>query len=348
MAPRMQAFPVMRSDPTASRSPTLRRLALGCTALLACTTVRTPVSTIGDQVPLRGGRPEPQIELWVESDRPLSAAEEERARTEAREALTRALEGRAQPEGDVLLVLRAQGVSRTPGHRRDQAAATAGLVVGAVVVVAVVVVSLASGKGGSSHPRGLPTAAGARGAGRAAGRAPGALATVAAARGSSRVAIPAPGRPSIPAPGPGFPARPAPAPHAWHAGRSAGVDAGIWWVVPLEPDVEPGPYAWAPPMALPDEPPEAGDGAGAWEELEGEPDAIPLPAPPRLPVAQRGFFAGDRLSLEAVLVDRETGETLWVKRLESRADPRDPRAVRGAVDELLAPGGWMPPSPDGN
>jgi hypothetical protein len=342
----------MRPDPTASRSPALRRLALACTALLACTTVRTPVSTIGDQVPLRGGRPEPQVELWVESDHRLSAAEVERARTEAREALTRALEGRDEPEGDALLVLRARGVSRTAGHRRDQAAATAGLVIGAVVVVAAVVVALVSGKGGSGHSSGLRGlhAGGARGAGHAAGHARGALATAAVARSPFRASPPATARPSLPAPGPQFPARPAPGPHPWRAGPSAAMDVDVWWCIPADPAEEPGAQAWAPPMALPDAPPaEAADpGAATWEERSPGPEAIPLAPPPRLPVAQRSFFAGDQLALEAVLVDRETGETLWVKRLDTRADPRDPRAVRSAVDQLLSPGGWQPPDPPGS
>lgn len=352
----------MRPDPTAPRSPALRRLALLSTALLACTTVRTPVSTIGDQVPLRGGRPEPQVELWVESDRPLSPAEEERARTEARDALTRALEGRAEPDGDALLVLRAQGVSRTPGHRRDQAAATAGLVVGAVVVVAAVVVAIvyggkgSGGKGvgsghghvGSGHGHGgFPTlSAAGRGAGRAAGHGSSALAAAAATRGSSRPFFGAPRRPSLPAPGPGFPARPAPGPRPWRAGPAVDLDLGFWWVLPAEPAEEPYPPAWAPPLALPAAPQEPG--AEAWDEPGAEPEAIPLPPPPQLPVEQRGFFAGDRLTLEAVLVDRETGETLWVKRLDTKADPRDPGAVRAAVDQLLSPGGWLPPAPGGS
>jgi hypothetical protein len=344
----------MPPDPTVSRSPALRRLALLSTALLACTTVRTPVSTIGDQVPLRGGQPEPQVELWVESDRPLSPAEEVRARSEARQALSRALEGREQPDGDALLVVRAQGVTRTPGHRRDQTAATAGLVVGAVVVVAAVVVALVySGKGGGhGHSPGRPSiaAGGGHGLGRAAGHAPGAL-SVGAPRGAFRPALPAPHRPFLPAPVPGFRSVPAPGFHPWHAGPAVDVDVGFWWVLPLEPAEEPAPYGWAPPLTLPDAPPEQGQeqaDSGRWDEELAAPAPLPLPPPPRLPVEERGFFAGDRLSLEAVVVDRESGETLWVKRLDTKADPCEARAVRAAVDRLLAPGGWLPPSPDGN
>ncbi|HET6437185.1 MAG TPA: hypothetical protein VFG59_03920, partial [Anaeromyxobacter sp.] len=110
-------------------APTLgvgsRRCALLCAALLSCTTVRTPVSRIEPAVlDLQEPAAAPQIELWVESNRPLSPQDEERYRSEARRALEAALAGHAQPQ-DTLLVVRAQGITRTPGHKGDQAAATA-------------------------------------------------------------------------------------------------------------------------------------------------------------------------------------------------------------------------------
>jgi hypothetical protein len=87
-----------------------------------------------------------------------------------------------------------------------------------------------------------------------------------------------------------------------------------------------------------DEPPadlaeEASPGAGLIR--------FPLPPPERLPIDDRGFFDGDRLELEAVVLDRSTGEALWAKRISRKADPRDTRAVKEAVDALLSEGGWQ-------
>jgi hypothetical protein len=321
---------------------------------MACTTVRTPVCSIDEEVALRAGRPEPQVELWVESDRPLSRLEASRAREEAQAALRLALEGRAQQDGDLMLVVRAQGVTRTRGYRAEQAAATAGLVVGAVVVVAAVVVALvAGGKGGGRSPaRGLSGVAAS--GHHVAGKVPGALGSATRlAHAPLRPVVPAPRLPRVPAQGPRFPSAPAPGPHPWRSGRGLDLDVGFNWALPLDPPQVPSPLYFdccTPPAA-----PELGaaeDAPAIWEAeappRAPEPDLVLLDPPPRLAVEDRGFFDGDRLLLEAVLLDPSTGEALWEKRLGRKADPRDPRAVRAAVDELLSPGGWLPPAPPGD
>jgi hypothetical protein len=122
------------------------------------------------------------------------------------------------------------------------------------------------------------------------------------------------------------------------------IDLGLWWMVP---------YPEPPPeMIVHELPPEPAPRADSWEEPAAEPaqeegaaelDRIPLAPPERYPVEDRGFFDGDRLFLEAFVLDRTTGEALWVKRLSRKADPRDPRAVKEAVDGLLSEGGWQAP-----
>jgi hypothetical protein len=103
--------------------------------------------------------------------------------------------------------------------------------------------------------------------------------------------------------------------------------------VPL-PDRQP-PWAWAP---APLEDLAAADGAPDEEEA----GTIWLPPLPPLEVDERGFFAGDLLRLELTLVDRTTGEPLWVKRVEQGADPRDARAVQALLDGALDdPKGWV-------
>ncbi len=350
-----------------------RRLALLCTALLSCTTLRTPVSTIEPEVDLRGGGPEPQLELWVESDRPLTPAEAEQFRGEARSALEKALEGRSQPEGgDELVVIRAQGVTRTREHRHDQAAATVGLVVGAVAIVAVVIVAIVAGgkssSGSHGHaPGGFPSASAPRGGsgGPSIGRSAAgfahapprfAAAAVPAPRLPSAAPRVAAARPFPSAPAPrGFPA--VPAPGSLPASRRVGgpavsvdVEVGFWWLFPLapDPDVEPF-YAYEPPPAYLPPPPDAappGDEAAAVEPqgpAPAQPTRLALPPPDAFPVEERGFFDGDRLVLEATVLDRTTGEAIWAKRINRKADPRDARAVKEAVDALLAEDGWQAP-----
>ncbi len=364
-----------------------RRLALLCAALLSCTTVRTPVSTIEPDVALRNGRAEPQLELWVESNRPLTPAEAERFRGEARAALEQALAGRSQSDGDELVVIRAQGVARTGGHKGDQKAAVAGMVVGAVVIVAAVVVAIVtSGKnGGGSHvPHGLPSASAprVRGGGTAIARAsrvhvPTRLAGGAAAASVARLGrasapripvrqfptVSAPGRfPTAPAPG-RFSLAPAPGGPYWPAshrylGPSIDIEVGFWWTIPIyepEPvlvyDLPPAPPPDGEPGAWDEGAPEAEPPAAADAQADEIPQAIPpdadqltLTPPEAFPVGDRGFFAGDQLVLEAVVLDRTSGEALRVKQVSRKVDPRDARAVKEAVDALLAAGGWQPPA----
>jgi hypothetical protein len=342
-------------------SLSLQRVAVLCSALLACTTVRTPVSSIDEAVRVRDGRAEPQLELWVESSKPLAPAEVARARAAALGALEDALAGRDEPEGGSLLVVRAQGVSRTGGRRGDQAAAAAGLVIGAVAIAAVTVVALTSGGGGggsrSSHGG---SGRGIRPPGRSGGSLAGAAA--AAARPPRFPVASAPRTfPSAPAPR-HFPSAPAPgAPHwggrPWHHAPGPGpvldVELGYWWFVPVGswgpyygnapeplPPALPTPPAEDAGDALPQEPADAGEPQEPMPELE----ELRLDPPPAFPLAQRSYFDGDRMVLDAVIVDRSTGETLWVKKVSRPGDLRDPGAVRAAVDALLEGGGWMPPA----
>ena len=320
---------------------------------------------------MRGGRPAPQLELWVESNRPLTPAEAEELRGEARSALEQALEGRAQPErGDELVVIRAQGVTRTRGHRNDQVAATAGMVVGAVVIVAAVIVAIVAGGKSSSGPHahapsGLPSASAPRGGGSgpSIGRSAAGLAHAPprfAAASAPRLPSAAPRvgavRPFPSAPAPRrFPAVPAPGSPPFAPRRVAGpavgvdVEVGFWWMIPFGPDpYAEQPYAYdAPPAYLPPPPDAPPPGAETWEEepqeLPAQPARLALAPPDAFPVEERGFFDGDRLVLEATVLDRTTGEALWAKRISRKADPRDARAVKEAVDALLAEDGWQAP-----
>lgn len=352
----MQNFGPMPAPAPERHSPRFRRLALLCASLLSCTTIRTPVSTIAPEVAVNDGRAEPQLELWVESNRPLTPEEAERFRREARSALEKALEGRSEPDGDSLVVIRAQGITRTPGHRHDQVAATAGMVVGAVVIVAAVVVAIVAGSksgGGSSGPKGLPSASAPRAApGFSAGRGSPALARGVGRSPGSLVRVP-PRFPTVPAPR--VPTAPAPrhlpvspawaAPHGY-VGPGIDVEVGLWWVIPVWPEPPPV-YVYEPlppPAVTPPASPLPEDAAPALpDEPPARPDQLAMEPPELLPVEDRGFFAGDRLVLEAVVLDRATGEALWVKRLERKIDPRNAPAVKGAVDALLSEGGWQPP-----
>jgi len=368
----MAAHPTLRR-----RSLGLRRLALLSSALLACATVRTSVSTIGESIRIRDGHAEPQLELWVESSRPISKVEADRARAAARAALEQALAGRAEPEGDSLLVVRAQGVSRTGGRRGDQAAATAGIAIGAVAMVAATVVAVAvlgGGSGGGHHSSGIHP-----GGARAPAHAGGSVAAAAggAARGSSgslagAVGPATRGYPAAPAPRPagakgtGFPYVPAPgAPfwvgqpwHPWHQHHPGpilllDVDVGYWWTFPVAPEPW-GPYDEVAPASLPpllpappvEAVPEEEEAPLAPAPPAPELDELYLSPPPPLPVAKRGYFDGDVMVLDAVVVDRVTGQTLWVKRVSRAADPCDAAAVRAAMDQLLSGEGWMPPADD--
>jgi len=77
------------------------------------------------------------------------------------------------------------------------------------------------------------------------------------------------------------------------------------------------------------------------------PWAGPTPAPPTLEsrLSGRGWFDGDEVELSAELRDRPTGTVILSRALRQGADPRDPRALRAMVDELLRdqPYAWPPP-----
>ena len=293
----------------------LRRVAVLTLFGFGCATVRVPASTITGTVPVRGGVAEPQLELWVESGKNVSPAESAEATAQARAALQAATSHLSAPQGDSLLVVRAQGVTRTPSRRADQHAAIAGLVVGAVVVVAAVVVVLASGKGGG-------------GGGSKVARAP---------RPAGVRPAPAPVRA---APLPGAP-RPVPTPLVVLAPSRPHVDVGLYAgfdVPPPAPDpavpmhyVVSGPQAPAPPQTLAHPPP--------GEEVA----AISLPPPSPLDVDKRGFFAGDTLRLELVVVDRKLGTPRWTKIVDAKVDPRDAQAVEKVLRDATADGsGWVP------
>ena len=301
VAPGMQRPPCM--GPTPADRPSapagLRRAAVLTLLCFGCATVRVPASTIAETVPVRGGVAEPQLELWVESGGMVSPAESAEASAQARAALESALARVSTPQGDSLLVVRAQGVTRTPSRRSDQRAAVAGLVVGAVVVVAAVVVLVATqGKGGGGGGPKL-----ARGA-----RAP--------------RPVPVPVRP---VPHPGTP-RPVP---VFVGPASPRVDVGVYAGidVPAPAPATPGHYVVEGPAERRD----AQAPAPAWPPAE-ELAAVSLPPPSPLDLGKRGFFEGDSLRLELVVVDRRAGTPRWTKVVEAEVDPRDAQAV----ERLLA------------
>jgi hypothetical protein len=261
-------------------------------------------------VPVRGGVAEPQLELWLESGRPVSPDESARATAEARAALGSALAGVSAPQGDAVLVVRAQGVARTDSRRSDQRAAVAGLVVGAVVVVAAVVAIVVATNG-----KGL-------------GKGGGGSRAVAAAPRVARPIVRVPGSMS----------------HGARVARWPGIDVNAFAGLEVPPP--------APPQG---EPPSAGstwdEPSQGWASQAPPPPPlddlaeVSLPQPPPLDVADRGFFAGDALRLELVVVDRRDGTPLWSKVVEAKVDPRDARAVRRLLDHALAEeAGWMPAS----
>jgi hypothetical protein len=283
----------------------LRHLAVLTLFAFGCATVRAPASTIHETVPVKGGAAEPQLELWLESGRAVSPAESAEATAQAKAALESALARAPSPQGDTLLVVRAQGVARTASRRTDQRAAVAGLVVGAVVVVAAVVAVLVAshGKGGgSSAPR----------------------------IASSARPTPVPRVAPVRAP-PVFVPRPA------HPVIAVDVSAGI--EIP-PPGGEPPPGQWAyaePPPAWGAEPPPQ-----PWTPPR-DPATVTLPPPPPIELDRRGFFEGDTLRLELFVVDRRSGAPLWIKVVDGEVDPRDARAVEQLLSGALADTtGWNP------
>jgi hypothetical protein len=344
------------------RPRALRLVAVLALFTFGCVTVRAPASAIPDAVPLLDGRAEPQLELWVEGNDQVPPAEVQAAAAEARAALDAALTteagGQVDPGEAWILVARAQGVTRTPARRHEQAAATVGLVVGAVVLIALVVVAVvASGKGsGGGGKGGAVRGAGAVGHGaRPPGVSGGRLPAGAAGRvptssgGSGSVRPPAPLlRPPPPAYRP-----PPPRPHGRGTGRGsvdwgfqADLDLQLWgpqaWGPvegPRPPGVEEGRLAWRelPGEATPDAGPEEDEAGAAF----GPPQHLTLPPPPPLPVDSRGYLDGDALEVELTLVERSTGLAAWRKVASGEIDPRDRDAVRALVRPLLAAGGWQ-------
>ncbi|MBK9516092.1 MAG: hypothetical protein IPO09_01840 [Anaeromyxobacter sp.] len=319
-----------------------------------CTTLRVPVSTVVDPVPLRDGAADPQLELWLESAEPVSPEEGARASAAAHAAFQRALEGRQVGDGSQVLVVRAQGVARTASHRRDQTAAVVGLVVGSVVVLVGLAVWLSKGGGGGGGHGGAPALTAAR------PRSPGA-----AMAASHAVWAPRP-LPTVLAGGlhprpPGLrPPTSGRHPGGHGSGHVAvGIDARVVVPVELEPEPLDGPVVLSS-QVFTEEPgqaaaPEASPGPAADAPPSGEAqglaaasaEAAPLeavwlaPLPPFDP-STRGFFDRDALLVELTLVDRVSGAPRRTKWVEARADPRDAKAVRALLDSALGEAeGWV-------
>lgn len=292
-----------------------------------CTTIRAPAGSMSSPIPIRDGSAEPQLELWLESARPVTPEEAARVSQQARAVLEAALAGREVGDGSTVLVVREQGVTRTASHRRDQTTATIGLVLGAVVVVVGVVYLLS--KGGSGSSKSTP-AAPARGFGRAGLRPPPISPALPVAHG----ARPPPLRPGSPRPA--F-ASPRPRHHVGAVAMGLDVQVG-----PLPLASEPPPVVISS-REIPGPSVEAATGPGEAEPPPAAPiTSVVLPPLAPFPLEERGFFAGDALVLELTLVDRLTGEPRWVKWVEEEADPCDQEAVREVLDRALAePEGWL-------
>jgi hypothetical protein len=309
-----------------------------------CAVVRAPAAGMGEVIPIRDGRAEPQLALWVEGGAKLEPQESQAAAARARAALAEAAQGLAAPE-DGVLVVRAQGVTRTRDRRADQTRATVAMVVGAVVVVAVVVVALVASKGGGSGGSKVAKAAPAPKGGGASRGAPAGHARVAPAPGHAGAVrtAPMPRAGSVrPAPLPGKPV-----PHGGVAVH-AGVQVDLW--NPWSPNGE----GWehAPAVAPSGEttvvtvwsaPPED---EGAWTAEEDRPEPRPVEqvrlwAAEPLPVDERGFWARDELMVELVVVDRLTGEARLRKVARGAVDPCDAKAVRALLVDALRKGPWQ-------
>jgi hypothetical protein len=83
----------------------------------------------------------PQVELWLESGGPITEAETERAVADVRGAVDRATRALVSDDGETLLVVRAQGISRTASRRTGQRVAR----VGAIALAALAVVGMLIG-----------------------------------------------------------------------------------------------------------------------------------------------------------------------------------------------------------
>jgi hypothetical protein len=265
---------------------------------------------------MRGIVAEPQVELWLESGEPLSAAETSLAREQAREALQQALDSRAiapSPLGaqDPVLVVRERGISRTASRKRDQVGATIGLAVGVVVVVAVIVAIAVSG--GKDSPK-----------------------------ATAPKSAPSAKAPSVPKPHAGpIPKSPPPPPPPPVGGPAPARYVGYpqpwpWFDFYLAFSVPPRPLILRPQGDLGAPPPPE---PGGEEIVEAPP--LELPPPPQFDVEDRGFFSGDDTVVQFDLLDRATGKLLWSKEAHG-GDPRDPDDMRKMVNEALDGVGWAP------
>jgi hypothetical protein len=134
-----------------------------------------------------------------------------------------------------------------------------------------------------------------------------------------------------------------------HAYGGVDVSAGFWIDANGAPAAPPTPalvgHDVVEPAAIPatswDVPPGPID-VGANEPAPAL-QSIWLAPPEPINLEPRGFFAGDEILLELVLVDRRDGTPLWRKVSHRRdVDPTDPRAVKDALRAALAEGTWMP------
>jgi len=359
-------------SPAPARRP--RSLRLATVAVLftfGCASVRAPATVLPDVIPVHEGRAEPQLALWVEGGEAPTPAEQATAAEAAKRALAEAAQGLEAPAlpdgGDGVLVVRAQGVTRTSGRRSNQVAGAVGLVVGVVVVVAIAILVLAEGgKGGKGSGGRAPKSStgGARAAPAPSRAAPAVARAGGGGGGGGRVPIAVPG-PRVRPVRPGAPsARPAPSPYAVpprypHDGVYLYGDPWVsWgWYVDLTPQ---------PPLPFPDAAP-AGQGGfqqplDSWVvappaaapaaeedaayELEQAPEELSelrLGAPEPLPLDDRGFFAGDELLVELVVCDRLTGEPRLRKLARKEIDPTDAAKVREFLQRAVKEKkGWEP------
>jgi hypothetical protein len=343
------------TSPRHRRERPLATVALITAFAFGCTTIRAPVATMGGPIQLADGAAAPQLELWLESADPIKPEEAARVSGQARAVLEAALDGRVIGDGSTVLVVRAQGVTRSRSHKNDQVGATVALAATAVVVVVGLVLLLASGGKGGGRGGG-PSASPGRAAGHALpGTArPPPVSPAAPVAGGARAAPPPPGasyRPSPPSPrSPPVAARPPPAaarpPPYQHGGSSSSVAVGVnldLGPVRLDPgagelEVASSRDLPAPvPLVEPAEPPPAVAGL-----VPVEAGLVLLPPFPPLQVEERSFFDGDSLVLELTIVDRLTGEPRWTKWVESHVDPLDQQAVLQVVDRALGdPAGWQ-------
>jgi hypothetical protein len=282
-------------------------IALAVMLTFGCSTVRVPASTMGTEVAVGKDGPEPQVELWLESGAPVSDREKARATAEVKAALERASQTLVSEDGEALLVVRAQGIARTPSRKSDQQAAKVGIAVGAVAVVAVIVVALVAsgGKGGGGH--GSPRVGGAR---------------------------VAPRLPRVAGPVPRFRMPVAGTAHT-HAPVLVGIHADVVAGAPAPDEAASGLVAVSPIEA-----PSASAGPAARPDVQ--PATLHLPPPRPLDLTKRKFFDKDLTRLELIVVDRGSGEATWMKTVEGQVDPRSVEAVRSLLSAAIeGRDGWV-------